>query len=442
MRSWQKKWPGLKWLYPGIGVKRWVLALLGGITALSMGLAYVLVAIYRAQPLPELFYYITLQFIPRLVRAILFVGIGATFVAIALYYLNRSLLSVMLADKPCGPGEASAQPAERMQGPRIVTVGGGHGLSTLLRGLKNHTSSLTAIVTVADDGGSSGVLREQLGLLPPGDLRDCIAALADAEPLMTELLQYRFGQGSGLNGHSFGNLFIAAMAGITGNFDSAISGASRVLAVRGRILPSALEDVTLCAEVRERGDPHAESSLVQGESRITATGGVIERMYLQPSHVRGNPQAIRALLHADMIVLGPGSLYTSVLPNLLVEDISNAIRASQALKVYVGNVATQPGETDDFTLGDHVQALAEHLGADFCSYVLGNANTAFELPAASGSVMVKPQYDNVHDCQVVLEDLVDRELPWRHDPLKLATALMRLYYAYGTAVPQEQSAGR
>lgn len=313
------------------------------------------------------------------------------------------------------------------QGPRIVALGGGHGLSTLLRGLKVRTDDLTAIVTVADDGGSSGVLREELGLLPPGDLRDCIVALAEAEPLMTQLLQYRFGRGTGLEGHAFGNLFIAALAEITGDFESAIAKASHVLAVRGRILPSSLENVRLCAEVRERGKPKADPFVVYGQSRIAKARGVIERVYLVPSNVKGYPEAIRALLHAEMIVLGPGSLYTSVLPNLLVADIRNAIRASPALKVYVCNVATQPGETDDYTAEDHVRALCEHLGPGLCEYVLVNSNTNFQLPPHSGSVMVQPCCTEADGHRVILEDLVDRELPWRHDPSKLAEALMRLY---------------
>ena len=317
-----------------------------------------------------------------------------------------------------------------LHGPRIVALGGGHGLSTLLRGLKVRTDDLTAIVTVADDGGSSGVLREELGLLPPGDLRDCIVALAEAEPLMTQLLQYRFGRGTGLEGHAFGNLFIAALAEITGDFESAIAKASHVLAVRGRILPSTLENVRLCAEVRERGNPNADPFVVYGQSRIAKARGTIERVYLVPSNAKGYPEAIRAILHAEMIVLGPGSLYTSVLPNLLVADIRNALRASSALKVYVCNVATQPGETDDYTAEDHVRALCAHLGAGFCDCILVNSNTNFQLPPHSGSTMVRPYCAEANGYRVVLEDLVDREIPWRHDAHKLAEALLRLYGAH------------
>jgi uncharacterized cofD-like protein len=318
----------------------------------------------------------------------------------------------------------------------VVAIGGGHGLSTLLRGLKACFDHLTAIVTVADDGGSSGMLRREMGLLPPGDLRRCIAALAEAEPLMTQLFQFRFGRGTGLNGHTFGNLFIAAMAEITGDFESAVSEASRVLAVKGRILPSSLDDIVLCAELRDASTGGGQTRLVRGESAIAEAGGIIERVFLEPAEAKGYPEAIRALLQADVIVLGPGSLYTSILPNLLVPDIRNAIRVSAALKVYVCNVATQPGETDGFTVGDHVAALRAHLGAGFCDHVLANASADYALPPASRSVMVQPVFDE-SDCRMTVVDLVDNELPWRHDAAKLTMALAQLAAAHRTAAPFE-----
>jgi len=317
-----------------------------------------------------------------------------------------------------------------MQGPRTVALGGGHGLSTLLRGLKAKTEHLTAIVTVSDDGGSSGVLREMLGLPPPGDLRDCIAALSDAEPLMNLLFQYRFGRGTPLDGHSFGNLLIAAMTGITGDFGSAISEVGRVLAVRGRIVPSSLGNIDLCAEVRDTSG--AEARLVCGQSRIAASAGTVERVFLRPEHVKGHPEAIRALLMADLVVMGPGSLYTSVLPNLLIADIREAIRASDALCIYVCNVATQPGETDGYDVGDHVRALIEHAGDDICDLVVANDDTDHRLPAGSGSSMVQPRYNADLPAALVLEDLVDQELPWRHDAQKLATAVMKVFAGNGT----------
>jgi len=343
-------------------------------------------------------------------------------------------------DKVTAPRQCRSRQAE---GLRIAALGGGHGLSTLLRGLKKYTGNLTAIVTVADDGGSSGVLRREMGLLPPGDLRNCIAALAEAEPLMTQLFQYRFGQGTGLDGHTFGNLFIAAMTAVTGDFAKAISEAGRVLAVRGRILPSSLENVMLCAEVHSRTNPNADPYLIRGQSSIAKAGGFVERVYLEPSDVRGYPEATRAILDADIIVAGPGSLYTSILPNLLISDISKAIRASPALKVYVCNVATQPGETDGYDAGDHVHALLEHVGSSVFHYMMANSTTDCQLPPGSGSKMVEPRFAIVDDCSVVVEDLVDRNLPWRHDPAKLAGGLIGLYHsARGATEARQQDSAR
>jgi uncharacterized cofD-like protein len=286
---------------------------------------------------------------------------------------------------------------------------------------------------VADDGGSSGALRRDLGMLPPGDLRRCIAALADAEPLMTQLFQYRFGRGTGLDGHTFGNLFIAAMAGITGDFESAIGEASRVLAVRGRMLPSSLDKLGLGAEVREPADPDAVPHILVGESAIGHAEGVIERVFLQTEQSKGYPAAIQALLSADLIILGPGSLYTSILPNLLVPDIAAAVRASAACKIYVCNVATQPGETDGYTVGDHVRALNAHLGTGLCHCVLANGNYRITLPSTSPSTMVQPEFEGDPGCQLVLEDLVDTRLPWRHDSTRLADALLRIYHDWRAA---------
>lgn len=427
MRFFPQKSSGWRWLYPGMGVKRWLLLLMLGITCISLGLAYLLVNIYRQQPLPAIFYYLTLQFLHRLVRAALFGVVGLAAVIIAVVQLSRSLLAPFLR-----PGQELAkavyQHRQRSRGPKVVVIGGGTGLSTLLRGLKEYTTNLTAVVTVADDGGSSGRLRRELGVLPPGDFRNCIAALADAESLTTQLFQYRFSEGEGLNGHSFGNLFIAAMAEVTGSFERAILESSRVLAVQGRILPSTLDDVTLCADLR--GEDEAALSRVEGESRITAAELPIERVFLRPDKVRAYPETIRAILEADLIVAGPGSLFTSVLPNLLVEDITKAICASRALKIYVCNVATQRGETDGFSVGDHVQALQRHVGRDVFPYVLVNNNFDIEPDPHFTTELVSLDYEADGSYQVVLADVIDPRTPWRHDPHKLASTLMNFYYSH------------
>lgn len=318
------------------------------------------------------------------------------------------------------------QPAAGVEGtgqaPKVVAIGGGTGLSTLLRGLKAHTPYITAIVTVADDGGSSGRLRRELGVLPPGDFRSCIAALADDEALITQLFQYRFGQGMGLNGHSFGNLFITALAEVTGSFERAILEAGRVLSVRGRILPSTLENVTLVADLREAPVPGAAPrrlTRVDGESEIPKAGCPIERVFLRPDHVRAFPEAVRALLEADLIVAGPGSLFTSILPNLLVRDIRRAVEASPAPKLYVCNVATQAGETDGFDVGRHMEGLERHVGKGLFPYVL--ANSAVDRSAEYPTVeMVKTSVPAGAGYQVLSAPLVDPEVPWRHSHTLLA----------------------
>lgn len=422
MRAWRDL-PGIKWLYPGMGVKRWLLLLVAGVTSLSLGLAYLLVTIYRQQPLPAAFYYLTLQFIPRVLRAALFGFAGLVAVGLAVYQLNRSLLAVFPRPGHDSLVDLVYQHRQLTRGAKIVALGGGTGLSSLLRGMKEYSSNLTAIVTVADDGGSSGRLRRELGVLPPGDFRNCIAALADAESLMTELFQYRFGEGEGLNGHSFGNLFIAAMAAVTGNFERAIAESSRVLAVRGRILPSTLEHVTLCAEVGGQGTAARQ---VAGESEIPRSGLRIERVYLEPGGVQADAQALRALLQADMIVLGPGSLYTSVLPNLLVEEVAQAIRVSRALKVYVCNVAIQPGETDGYTVEDHVRAIEAHVGEGLIDVTVANNNLRAAAEGRKNLELVRPVYNLQERIPIVFADLTDPVSPWRHDPDKLARCLLDL----------------
>jgi len=316
---------------------------------------------------------------------------------------------------------------------KVVAIGGGTGLSTLLRGLKAYTPYITAIVTVADDGGSSGRLRRSLGVLPPGDLRTCIAALADDEALLTQLFQYRFGHGQELDGHCFGNLFITALAAVTGSFERAIVEAGRVLAIRGAILPSTLQNVTLVADLRsEPAMAAAALTRIEGESAIPKAGWPIERVSLQPEGVRAYPEAVRAILAADLIIAGPGSLFTSILPNLLVDGIRRAVAASQACKVYVCNVATQPGETDGFDVGQHVDALQRHVGRGLFPYVLANA----DLQVSSEQPHLKP-VALCHDpssvsqagCgyQIIAADVVDRTAPWRHDAGKLAGQIVRFY---------------
>ena len=421
----------LRWLLPGMQIKRWLLMLVVGITLFSLGCAYLLRVLYDVRPLPAAFYYLTLQFIPRWGRALLLGIAGGALVAVGLVHLNRALLAPFLRPGQEKVVDALYRHRQQQRGPKVVVIGGGTGLSVLLRGLKEYTDHLTAIVTVADDGGSSGRLRQELGVLPPGDFRNCIVALSESEGLTSRLFQYRFGEGVGLNGHSFGNLFIVAMAGVTGSFEQALVESSRVLAVRGRVLPSTLQNVTLCADLwEEREGVEAGWRRVEGESSITRHLGTIERVFLEPEGVSAYPEAVKAILEADLIVAGPGSLYTSVLPNLLVPDVTRAIRASRAMKVYVCNVATQPGETDGYSVGEHVLALQKHVGHDVFPVAL--ANNRFLGPVAGPSwglewVRLPQKEDKGH--RLMTADLVDEEFPWRHDSHKLARCLMELYEA-------------
>ncbi len=415
----------LRWFSPGLGVKRWLVLLLVGVTFLGVGVAYFLLDIYRTTPeedLNPLLDAATLRVFPRPLRVAVFLTLGLILVIWAIAGLNRALLNPFLR-----PGkrlvDQLAEHRRRDRGARIVAMGGGHGQSTLLRGLKSHTFNLTAIVTVADDGGSSGRLRQNLGILPPGDIRNCLAALSDDEALLTQLFQYRFSDSSGLGGHSFGNLFISALADLTGSFEEAVAESGRVLSVHGRVLPATLQDVHLVADVQLPNSSH--SVRVSGESKIPEMPGKVQRVYLEPGNPPAFPPVLRAILNADMIVVGPGSLYTSLLPNLLVPDVLAAMRASRALKVYVVNIATQQGETSGYDVSAHASVLDEHLGTGVFDLIV--CNNWHEAPLPNGVEWVK--IGGAADRYPIYgANLVDDDNPWRHDPDKLAQALMDLFY--------------
>jgi len=429
---WRKVTATRKWLYPGLGVKRWLLLMLLGITTLGLGLACLFYETSTSAPslVPD-WRTLTLQIVSSWpgTLALLLIGLGLT--GLATYRLNRSLLAAFVPPGNTSVVDTVYRHRQRQRGPKVVALGGGTGLSMLLSGLKAYTDHITAIVTVADDGGSSGKLRRELGVLPPGDFRNCIAALADDEALTTQLFQYRFPairhEGNNehtLDGHSFGNLFITAMASVTGSFEKALVESERVLAIRGQILPSTLKNVTLCADLVDEAEAIRR---VAGESAIPEARLPIERIYFETAHVPAYPPALRAILAADLIIGGPGSLFTSVLPNLLVDDITRAIRASNALKIYVGNVATQIGETEGFTLGDHVQAIEDHVGPGLFPFVLANHNFDHPLPPDWTLTQVSLTTPADADFQVITADVVDEQRPWRHDPGKLARALITWY---------------
>src|ERR1035441_3233485 len=365
---------------PGLYVKRWLLLLMVGIAMISLAVGYILRDVYsQGVGFPAWVQEATLQFLPRSVRAVLFLLVGLVIIGVSCSFLGRSILGPFF---PGGRGERGLvqhlyTSRQLAKGPRVVALGGGTGLSTLLRGIKKYTGNIVAIVTVADDGGSSGRLRAEYRVLPPGDFRQCLTALAETEPLMTQLFQHRFtGEGS-LGGHSFGNLFIMAMTEITGDFEHALRESGRVLAVRGTIVPSTLKDVVLCATSGDTvrvGESHVPHGI--GEERI-------DRVFLQPDSPPINPEAEAAILDAELVVVGPGSLYTSILPNLLVDGMVEVLRATPAIKVYVCNVASQPGETQGYTVSEHLTAIEDHVGGNLFDYVIVNSNLAPALPASA-----------------------------------------------------------
>jgi uncharacterized cofD-like protein len=396
---------------------------------MGVGFAILLLDLYRTdsanQVLLDFLSIASLRFLPRLLRALVFGGVGVGFIFYGVYRLNRSLMKPFVR-----PGRAIvdelADYRRRERGPRIVAIGGGHGLATLLRGLKAYTRNLTAVVTVADDGGSSGRLRESFGILPPGDIRNCLAALSNDEQMLTQLFHYRFSSAGGLEGHSFGNLFITALAEITGSFEGAIAESGKVLSVSGRVLPSTLHDVKLIADMQLPDVPIQVR--VQGESRIPQMAGRVHRVWLEPNDAPAYPPVIKAILNADMVIVGPGSLYTSLLPNLLVQDLLGAIRASRALKVYVCNIATQSGETDMYTCYDHVRALEEHVGDRVFDILLCNDN--YEGQLSEDSQWVRADDKTLTDSRSHTTNLADRNHPWRHDSSRLAGALISILDEY------------
>ena len=435
---------GYKWLRPGIGVKRWILLMGLGSTLIGLAVVHAVVILKDLGVLPQSVYRIvTLEFLSPTARVVLGFALGIAAIAVAFRQISKAVFLPFLQTGGVPLADAVFHQRRRMRGPHIVAIGGGTGLSALLRGLKEKSGNITAIITVADDGGSSGRLRRELGLPPPGDFRNCIAALADDEALITQLFQYRFGRSpemdrcseSELSGHSFGNLFIAAMTAITGSFESGLSQAGRVLAIQGQILPSSLADVTLVADVRE-SEPDATRYLgpasalsgrvlkrVTGESRIPESRGVIERVFLRPEHAPAYPTAVKAILTADLVVLGPGSLFTSVLPNLLIDGLRQALLATPAAVVYVCNVATQPGETDGFDTGDHVRAIERHIGRGIIDLVVVNSGRP---PGDAVGNTEFVQHGHVEGVPVIVEDLVDPERPWRHDSRKLSNLILNI----------------
>ncbi len=420
------------WLRPGIGIKRWILVAFIGLVMLALAGGFALRAFYRdfevGGPLQSVVSVVTLQFLPYAARGAILVVVGGAVFAFGAWRVITVLVGPFLAQDRDQPlVEVIYQKRFLARGPRVVTIGGGTGLSTLLRGLKEHTSNITAIVSVADDGGSSGRLREQLGLPAVGDIRNCLVALADAEPVMGDLLQYRFPEeDSSLAGHPVGNLLLAAMYELDGgDFAESVRRMNRVLAVRGRVVPVSSTPSVLHATLYDGTE-------VNGQSAISHTRW-IERVWLSPDDIEPSPDALRAIAEADVIVVGPGSLFTSILPGLLMPEVRDAVLASPALRLYVCNVATQRGETEGFDLADHVETLERHTAPGMVDVVLANSRPAPADAAEPGVEPVRLRWPprTRPEPRLILEDVLDPENHHHHDPAKLAAAIVRVAESAG-----------
>ncbi len=399
------------WLYPGIGIKRWIGLSAFGVILLIIGSG--------GFPSGEFF-------IIKSLDSVILVS-GLVILILGIKRLLSSLINTFLpSTKQNDLVDILFHRKQLSRGPKIVAVGGGTGLAMLLSGLKEYSSNITAIVTVADDGGSSGRIRQQFDILPPGDIRNCLVALADASTMMRDLFQFRFEEGSELAGHSFGNLFITVMTRLTGDFEKAVRETSKVLALRGQVIPSTLENVALVAK-------YQDGTITEGEYNIPRAHKVIQKVYLNPISPQAAPEAVKAIKEAEIIVLGPGSLYTSIIPNLLIKEITDSIVASRAIKAYVCNVMTQPGETDGFTASMHVKNLVEHSHPRIIDYCLINIG---KIPSE-----IQKRYDNeqaylvandkkaIHGMgyRVIEEDTVSiNDTLVRHDTMKLAKLILSL----------------
>lgn len=412
-----------RWLMPGLQVKRWFALIFLGAVCMTLGV----LILFDVRPI---FY--TMSFIQKVARnvstewiafAIVMFGAGMFFKG-----WTKTNLSIIDGKDNQSLLEALYRKRKLNRGPKIVAIGGGTGLSMLLKGIKHITNNITAVVTVGDDGGSSGRLREEMGVLPPGDIRNCIAALADDEDLVTKLFQYRFKSGEGLEGHSFGNLFLTALCAITGDMVRAVKESSNVLSIRGRVLPSTLDDMKLVAEMED-------GRIIHGESNIPEAHGKIKRLFTDPQNCKALDDVISAIKEAELIILGPGSLYTSVTPNLLITEIAQEIAKSKAKKIYVCNIMTQPGETDGYTVSDHVNALIKHANSrNIIDTVLVNdfmpSNLAKKYQM-SGSYPVKLDMENLKKLGIKLfsRKLIEdsKEGLVRHSSNRVARAI---YYWY------------
>lgn len=412
------------WLLPGLYIKRWLGLLVTGVVSVLVGIALIL----NLQPITFTIDLVeeVAPMIPSWASGSFMILLGSLLLMFGFRKATDTLFDAMGTGSDPNLLEALYRRNKLDHGPHLVAIGGGTGLSTLLLGIKHYTNNITAIVTVADDGGSSGRLRQEFGIIPPGDIRNCIAALADEEQLITELFQYRFKTGHGLEGHSFGNLFLSVLCSITGNMVQAVKESSKVLNIRGRVLPASLDNLCLVAQLENGLEIRGESAIPDAKSRIV-------RLRCEPEQPEPLPEVIEAIQKADLIVLGPGSLYTSVLPNLLIPAVAEALHNSRVPRIYVCNVMTQPGETDDFTVADHLQVLFDHCpGKQLVDMVVVNnwiPERLVERYKEYGSVPVMIDRDRIEalGVQVIERVLVDEGQSIRHNPKRLSRSIIHWY---------------
>ena len=430
-----------KWLHPGLHIKRWLFLFGLGMMATSFGL----VLTFNYQWLSQiedwmfrLLYEMTGQYNYTVLATIgiAVIVVGLVVMAWATRRLIRTMLGVVIPNESENISDLLLANLQLSKGPKVVVIGGGTGLSVMLRGLKTKTYNLTAVVTVADDGGSTGRIRQDLDIIAPGDLRNCLVALADKEGLMEKLFAHRFGGSGNLTGHSFGNLFIAALIEVLGDVEEAMDATSKVLKVRGKVIPSSAEKILLNAEM-------TDGRIIHGESQIPHAHGRIKRVFTTPEHPKAVQSAVEAIENADAVVLGPGSLYTSIMPNLCVPDIAAAVRASKAKKIYICNVMTQPGETDDYTVSDHIKAINRQVGRDVIDFVIANDGDVdtviLQKYAAAGAqpVVIDKKNINSSGATLISADLVDKNTGATHDTKKLADVLFDLINALRTDLSPE-----
>ncbi|MGE5474486.1 MAG: gluconeogenesis factor YvcK family protein [Ignavibacteriales bacterium] len=411
----------IDWLRPGLNIKRWVFLGIIGILMQSYG-----IALFMTSNIPYDSYVLV---------AVAAIASGLCILILSIIFIGRTIIRVV--NEAGYHGQVNSKTIGTMllekryleSGPKIVVIGGGTGLSTMLRGLKDFTSNLTAVVTVSDDGGGSGVLREDLGILPPGDIRNCILALARTEPILEKLLQYRFTEGM-LKGQNFGNLFLAAMSGVSGSFEEAVKKMSHVLAVTGDVLPVTLSDIRLCAELEDK-------SVILGETNIVSEckdrNAAIKHIFLEPTNPPALPEVIQRIKEADAVVLGPGSLYTSIIPNLLVDGICEAINESKALKIYVCNIMTQRGETDKYTASGHLKAIINNSKLQKVDYCIANKGAIKESlkqkysKDGASRVIIDEANISKMGIKIIKADIIDVERGFvRHHAKKLSLAIIKL----------------